>query len=184
MILLLFWAGEWKETAGWLGITTKERVDKLLKNKNIFGNISVILSGRKGARMDYKPPITEARAMKKYLEKSGWQSKIYIEEKSLDTIGNAYFSKQIIDKNGWRKILVITSDYHMKRTRWIFRKIFNKKYNIKFFSAPSVKFNEKQGKEKQSFAFTKKIWKEMVGKNFSLVNHPFYSKTPVAKKIW
>lgn len=163
--------------------STKERVDKLLENKNIFGSIPVILSGRYGFRIEYKPVTAEAGAMKKYLQLAGWLSKIYLEEKSLDTIGNAYFSKQIIDKYGWRRLLVITSDYHIKRTRWIFRKIFNKKYKINFLPAPSGKFQEKQEKEKHSLMLTKKIFGKMTAENFSLADHPFYSNTPLAQKI-
>ncbi len=162
--------------------STKERLDELLKNK-IFYGLPVILSGRRGFMMDYIPPITEARAMKKYLQAAGWRSKIFIEEKSLDTIGNAYFSKQIADKFGWRKILIITSDYHIKRSRWIFKKIFGAGYKLKFLPTPSGKFQERQEKEKRTLVLTKKIFGKMNPENFSLADHPFYSKTAKAKEI-
>lgn len=169
---------------GELKIPPKERLEELLKRKSELAGVPVILSGRHGAALDFKPPTTEARAMCAYLQKYEWPSKIYLEEKSLDTIGNGYFSKQIVDKHHWRRLLVITSDYHIKRTRWIFKKIFGADYHLKFLSAPSVKFQEKQEKEKRSLAFTKKIIGRLTSKNFSLANHPFYSKTAEAQKIF
>lgn len=162
--------------------STKERLDEFLRQKDKFCGTPVILSGRHGFAIDYKPLKTEARAMRDYLKKRCSSAKIYMEEKSLDTIGNAYFSKQIAARCGWRNILVITSDYHIKRTRWIFRKIFNDGYKLKFLSAPSVKFKEKQEKEKRVLVFTKKIWRR-IGEQNPLEHHPFYSQTPEAQRI-
>ncbi len=47
------------------------------------------------------------------------------EASSYDTIGNAYFARVIhTDPAGFRKLCVITSDFHMPRTEAIFRWIF------------------------------------------------------------
>lgn len=169
------------EANGELKIPPKERLEELLKHKELAG-VPVIISGRHGFSIDYKPPTTEAHAMRDYLKMRGWPSKIYIEEESLDTIGNAYFSKQIIDRRGWRNILILTSDYHMERTQWIFRKIFNDGYKLEFLSAPSIKFQEKQEKEKRALAVTKKFWRH-IGMQNPLKHHPYYSQTPEALKI-
>ena len=46
---------------------------------------------------------------------------IYQEGVSLDTIGNAYFLRTIhTDPVRWRRLLIITSEFHMNRTRAIF----------------------------------------------------------------
>ncbi len=42
--------------------------------------------------------------------------KILIEEKSIDTEENARFTRQILDRQGFRKPLLVTSAYHMRRS--------------------------------------------------------------------
>ena len=50
--------------------------------------------------------------------------KIIIELNSRDTVGDAFFSKQnILIGRGWKNLLVVTSDYHVKRTLIVFKTI-------------------------------------------------------------
>ena len=50
---------------------------------------------------------------------------ILIENVSLDTIGNAYFARAIhTEQRRFRKLCIITSDFHMLRTKTIFEWIF------------------------------------------------------------
>ncbi len=71
-------------------------------------------------------PIAEAAAAAHYMIQHGAPpEKIFQECASLDTIGNAYFARVIhTDPRGWRKLLIINSDFHMPRTQLIFRWIF------------------------------------------------------------
>jgi hypothetical protein len=51
--------------------------------------------------------------------------RIQVEPISYDTIGNAYFAKLLhVDPAGWRKLVVITSEFHMPRSRAIFEWVF------------------------------------------------------------
>jgi uncharacterized SAM-binding protein YcdF (DUF218 family) len=51
--------------------------------------------------------------------------RIFCETTSYDTIGNAYFSRvQIVEPMGWKRLLIITSRFHMARTEVIFRWIY------------------------------------------------------------
>jgi uncharacterized SAM-binding protein YcdF (DUF218 family) len=70
--------------------------------------------------------IFEARAGADYLVRRGVDPRrIAIEESSYDTIGNAYFSRVIhVIPRGFRRILVITSAFHMPRTEAIFRWVY------------------------------------------------------------
>ncbi len=66
-----------------------------------------------------------------------------METTSYDTIGNAYFTRvQICDVKGWEKVWVVTSEFHMARTRAIFEWIFaaeggpaKRRYRMNFFSS-------------------------------------------------
>ncbi len=78
----------------------------------------------------YKPPplnengfpIFEATAAADYLVRRGVSAhKLFIEACSYDTIGNAYFSRLLhVEPGGFQRPLVITSEFHMPRTRRIF----------------------------------------------------------------
>ena len=51
---------------------------------------------------------------------------IYVETSSYDTIGNAYFARTThTEFNGWRKLLIVTNEFHMIRTMKIFDWIFS-----------------------------------------------------------
>jgi hypothetical protein len=87
-------------------------------------------------------PVTEAQAGSDYLLAKGIRpDRLLNEAFSLDTIGNAYFLRTVhIDPLGLRKMLVITSNFHMKKTQWIFEKIFALEpyqgYELSFLSTP------------------------------------------------
>jgi hypothetical protein len=71
-------------------------------------------------------PILEARAGAQYLIECGADPRrILMEASSYDTIGNAYFSRVIHGiPRGFRRVLVVTSEFHMPRTEAAFRWIW------------------------------------------------------------
>ncbi len=124
---------------GTLKQTTINRLEKGLElfNQEVAENI--ILSGKYSSDLDYTPVTTEARAMARYLEEKGVPAdKIYLEEESKDTIGNAYFTKiKILEPKNWRNIVVVTSDFHIPRAKYIFRKVLGDGYKVTFVGAPT-----------------------------------------------
>eukprot|EP00189_Rhodosorus_marinus_P005009 CAMPEP_0113954346 /NCGR_PEP_ID=MMETSP0011_2-20120614/473_1 /TAXON_ID=101924 /ORGANISM="Rhodosorus marinus" /LENGTH=220 /DNA_ID=CAMNT_0000963407 /DNA_START=316 /DNA_END=978 /DNA_ORIENTATION=- /assembly_acc=CAM_ASM_000156 len=72
-------------------------------------------------------PIDEATVSANYLISNGAQPTSVLKECwSLDTIGNAYFARyMIVDNLDLRRLLIITSDFHMERTKAIFRWVFD-----------------------------------------------------------
>jgi hypothetical protein len=71
-------------------------------------------------------PIVEASAGAAYLIERGVRpERILREASSLDTIGNAFFTRMIHGvPRGIRRLLVITSEFHLPRTAAIFHWIF------------------------------------------------------------
>jgi len=171
---------------------TKERLDFFLEKKNKFSNMPILLSGRCSGLERNKPKITEAQAMKRYLVAKGINStRIYLEMRSLDTVSNAIFSEKIVKKHkNWRHLLLITSDWHMKRALWIFKKVFNSLYYIYALSAPSPERDQKKRKlyEACLLVFAKRILskiqpvKQGMDKMLQEI-HPFYSHSGIAKKL-
>jgi uncharacterized SAM-binding protein YcdF (DUF218 family) len=98
----------------------------------------IILSGRCGLTAPV-PEITEAAAMAAYARDHGVPSEaLLLEEDSRDTLGNAYFTREsFLVPNGWYSIRVVTSDFHLSRAAWVFRKILGARYDFSFASAPS-----------------------------------------------
>lgn len=75
---------------------------------------------------DRGSPIFESHAGARYLIERGVPSeRIVAETTSYDTIGNAYFARTIhSDPAGWQKLAVVTSAFHMPRTRLAFEWVF------------------------------------------------------------
>jgi len=71
-------------------------------------------------------PIFESVVSVNYLIKNGINpQKILYETCSYDTIGNAYFSRVIhVEPRGFRKLLIITSSFHMPRTKSVFEWVY------------------------------------------------------------
>jgi hypothetical protein len=90
-------------------------------------------------------PIFESLAAARYLIKQGLDPrKVLIETCSYDTIGNAYFARVIhIEPGNYRRLRIITSDFHMPRTESIFRWVFSlgvddQYYQMVFDSVPDT----------------------------------------------
>ena len=75
-------------------------------------NIPILATGASFTRSQ----ITEASIIKRYLIDLGVpQDLIILEDRARDTFENAKFAKSICDRFGFRKPVLITSGYHMKR---------------------------------------------------------------------
>jgi hypothetical protein len=85
-------------------------------------------------------PVTIAEVMKRYAIERGIPTKAIIkEENSLDTAGNAFFTKRdIMCPRRWKSLAVVTSRYHMARVRYIFGFIYGKDYLIDVVGTESV----------------------------------------------
>ncbi|MGD1951929.1 MAG: YdcF family protein [Leptolyngbyaceae cyanobacterium] len=72
-------------------------------------------------------PIFESVAAANYLVKRGIEpQKILVETSSYDTIGNVFFSRMIhVEPLNIKRLLVVTSEFHMSRTRAIFEWIYH-----------------------------------------------------------
>ncbi len=173
---------------------TKKRLDGFLKNKEKFPDMPVLLSGRWSGLMKETPKITEAQAMNDYLTARRVDPRrIYLETKSLDTISNAVFSKEIMENEkyrSWKRVLLITSDWHMKRALWIFRRVLGKSYQITPLPVATNRSVREQRKEYEKYLFTiaKRFLRKLPIKSEGLVallkkGHPFYSKSQKAKKL-
>lgn len=100
-------------------------------------------------------PVWESTASASYLmnELEVPSEHIYVETTSYDTISNAFFTRtNFCDINNWKKLLIVTNDFHMKRTMYIFQWIMNAEnpnekqkingYELYFLSVPDEGLSE------------------------------------------
>lgn len=89
-----------------------------------FPDAALVLSGG-----GFSTASTESSYMKKAFEDSGLKNTLYTEETSMDTIGNALFSKFLLLSQHLLKpncrIVLITSSFHTVRALNYFKQIFN-----------------------------------------------------------
>ena len=65
-------------------------------------------------------PVTEAFAMAQYLRARGVpESSIHLEDQSTDTEQNLRNARSIMEAQGLKSALLVTSDYHMTRAMWL-----------------------------------------------------------------
>lgn len=107
---------------------------RLNKSLSLFkqGEIdSIITTG--GLGMFNRTNVPLARWAKDYLVEIGMPfSKVYMEEKSKDTIDNAKNALEIMKKREMKSAIVITSIDHIARAKVIFKDVFPKNIPLKF----------------------------------------------------
>lgn len=122
---------------GQLPSFSKQRVLKGIELFHAKYAQRILMSGRWSGKRQSIPPVTEAAAMVEYARKHTIpKSALYAEELSTSTHENVLFSKKyFFEKYHWNKILVVTSDLHMKRTKLVFNRILGKEYEVHYAAA-------------------------------------------------
>jgi uncharacterized SAM-binding protein YcdF (DUF218 family) len=110
--------------------TLQYRLDKGIEYLNKNPDLKVIVTGGQGPG----ETVTEAYAMEKYLISKGMDaSRIIKEEKATSTFENFKYSKEILDGISGRenhKIVIVTNDFHMFRSKMIAERVGFKVYRL------------------------------------------------------
>jgi len=130
-------------------------------------------------------------------------SKIFAETTSYDTISNAFYSRtSFTDIVGWRRLLIVTNEFHMDRTREIFQWIFGAEntalqgsshpYELYFLSCSNDGLSEeaiharKEHEERGARNVKENLSKRYITLQdiwaFLTTDHDFYSAEKLAKK--
>jgi uncharacterized SAM-binding protein YcdF (DUF218 family) len=68
-------------------------------------------------------PVPEARIMRELAVAAGIEpNRVLIEDRSRNTIGNALYSRPIIRRHGWTRLLLVTDACHIPRSLYVFRR--------------------------------------------------------------
>jgi len=129
-----------------------------LGNKN---NVVFILSGGKTQN---SVQLSEAEVMMKYCKDNNISTnKIIKETESLDTIGNAVFTRKIVDDlKEISEIFVVSSCYHMNRVKYIFNIVFGSNYKMNYDNCHSSNEQGIEDEEKTSLELAQNFFKNIV----------------------
>jgi hypothetical protein len=149
-------------------------------------------------------PIWESTASAAYLMNTLGIDKdhVFVETSSYDTISNAFFARTLFtDIMGWKNVIVITSEFHMDRTRaifdWIFgvqdeRSNYDSSYKLYYVATPDLGLSDEALDSRRKheakgaanvtenlrpkYTTIQKVWK------FLNYNHDFYCAEKLVKK--
>lgn len=122
-----------------LGERSRERVIRAVRVFGEVGADSLICSGAYAIALATPPPRTEAALMAELAVARGIpREAIVLEEQSLDTIGNiAVAGATILPRLGPERVWLVTSDYHLRRVRYLVRWLWRARVPVDFESAPA-----------------------------------------------
>jgi len=149
MLDVIIVLGRGIEEDGSLPPDPKSRVRKAAELYKNGAASLVVMSGAWTYHFDIHPTRSEAEAMKEYAIKLGIPESAIIEEsKSMDTIGNVYFTKKdVVEPRGFTNIAIIASEDHMPRVKYLFEKIYGEVYELEFVVSERVIDDESYEKE-------------------------------------
>lgn len=131
-----------------------------------------------------KPPVmdsrerivSEASVMAKFAKSLGYQSQLYCEQQSHDTIGSAYFSfSDFVSFIRPKTITIVTSNFHIERARVIFShvaELFNFEGRLLFAETTSSFSQVRSKKERSSCQEYYSYWKNI--KDISEYRYKFF----------
>ncbi len=129
-----------REFDGSLGEEFRARIDLGIEYYRTGFVSSLTMCGNHG-RTDAHLTTSHAEDMRNYAIKKGIPKKdIFIENNSLDTVGQAVFTNEnVINQNNMNSIIIISSDYHISRVIAIFDFVLVGKIK-KLYSSVGTKF--------------------------------------------
>ncbi len=166
------------------GVLNKESIARANMAIKIFNRYSakyLITSG-----WDYRKDtdLCIAIAFKNYItSNSNIKSEIILTElNSRDTVGDAYFTKKnIMIPYNLKNLCVITSSYHIFRTRRIFNLIYGNNYDINFFGVKIFPPFSSLLKEFKSLKTFENTFSKVLSGDDKIIgetirnNHPYYN---------
>ena len=110
----------------------QSRVVKAVQLYNEGMAAQIIMSGCCSDKLDIKPRVTEAACMRDYAIDLGLPpSVIMLEEDSVDTLGNLYYSKKnILLDCSWYNVGLVSTPWHIFRSAWLAEMVLGPDFEV------------------------------------------------------
>lgn len=163
----------------------RARVEKAAELYEAGAAPQIIMSGCCSVKLPKRPPVTEAACMRDYAVELGVPlSAILLEEESVDTLGNFYFSKiRFLMPCSWFHVGVVSTPWHAWRSEWLAEQILGPDFTVTFYpTATPAGWGEHDAKKSELrnrtlLAETQEMLKSMTPGDHQAVV-PFLGKLP------
>ena len=169
---------------GELNAETAARVDLAAQIENNQESNLILLCG-----WPYRPDsdIAIADAMRAYLltKHPALSQRSRCQKLSRDTVGDAVFSRILLDDFTGRQanylVNVITSDYHVNRSRKIFEFVFPQSCSVSVSGVPGFQLDDSAAKEEKSISSFRNTFRNTHSGDLDSIyyalrnDHPFYN---------
>lgn len=143
--------------------------DRVARGVELLGERAaprVILSGRGPGRGPGRRLPIEATAMREHALALGAPPQaILCEEESDSTLQNAYFVKvRLLEPRSWRRILLVTSAWHLGRAKLTFERILGNEYALEPIAVPDgLDGEDRARREEKERWFTAELLAQLSG---------------------
>lgn len=121
---------------------TIERVSHAVSVFHRYGADLMICSGAYSRDLEDIPNKSEAQLMAEEAERAGIPKEaVFREEYSVDTIGNLVMVERVLNRSAegaGKLIVLVTSDFHMRRVKFLVARIWADRYRIRYSAARSA----------------------------------------------
>ena len=138
------------DIAGILNLESKKRSDLGIDLFKKYNSSCIITLG-----WDYREDsdLYISDCVKNYICSRKINPEVIISENnSRDTVGDAIFSKLVVSKTNYNKIMITTSNYHIARTKTIFKMIYGNEFRLYFCGVRGFSSKNKIAHEKDSLS--------------------------------
>ncbi|HWB06574.1 MAG TPA: YdcF family protein [Verrucomicrobiales bacterium] len=116
--------GASNDEAGTLSSFGKERCDQAISEFRAHAGSSVIPTGGWGQHFN-TTSRPHGHYLREYLQTQGIPEEAFVEcVESSNTIEDAKFCRPVVERYGFRRLVVVTSDFHLDRARFLFGREF------------------------------------------------------------
>lgn len=129
------------------GITDDNQLPQSVKDRIHLAKVlfkkkwanAILMSGKWSIYREFfqRPAITEAQAMVEYAQKIGLPKSVLLkEEQSRSTMENIQqVGAFLLRQKRWRKVVLVTSDFHLKRVKQLVRTKWGNTYRVGYVGA-------------------------------------------------
>lgn len=134
-----------------------------------------------GGWTNHEVPAAECDRMARYAIENGVDpDDLVLEDRARDTVGNAYFTRLLLDGTGISTVHVVSSCYHAERAAYLFEQCFGSAYYVRTADCYRASDPAPEHLEREKLAYARDFFEPVTPGNVAQVRarladaHPLY----------